>query len=790
MKKILLLFSLFTLLFSDTGNDWQTISSMNDINDIAVMQGLNFYATDGGVFITDVLGDNIRKINNLDGLSSLPINRIVYDNYNNVILGSDRGMIDLYNIKSSEFSYLYELQGKRIYDMVFYQDSLWVTAAKGLGLFVYLSGQYHFIDYYVNFPVMPERLYAVRQFQNRIWVATDKGLLSAPSDAGKYTLNDPQNWMLHTTSSGLSNNNILELSVFNNELWIGTATGISVIDESLNIRIENNWGALPADYIVSTGQDNKFVASGRALYIFTPTQGKTLSMQFDSDISALTTDNNGEIWVGLQKNGYYHSGWDKPRRVDGLNSNLARYIIKDRRGRIWSSTGKYKTTPNEGFSIQENGVWKSIDFGGEYWSDLGNSDVFFEDHIGNIYIGTWGGGLIILPEDESDFIYLHNYTNSGYLYLTTVDSVVTQLIPANDENQRGFFDGAEGTDDYEVIGAINEDVNGNVWFANFNASNKKYLAVAPHDESGMISLDKEKWQYFGNNDILSVIKFGAINSIEFDDLSRVWIGTQQDGLYVFDYNNTLYDKSDDIVYHLGINENLFSVDILSLAYDKNGIMWIGTKGGLNSIDIYSVSNQSQILAYKHIGDEEGNNGPLSNWINQVRVDAFNNKWVATSKGLSILPDSKSPWQQNAWTGYTTRNSGLVNDNIQSVFIDNISGDTNIGTENGISVYRGAYSELKSNYSTIAAGPNPFHPIRGKDFIIKNLMVNSIVKIYTLNGKLIKTLTVENNDISGGRAVWNGYDDAGHPVSSGVYYYLAYTNEGDSVSGKIALIREN
>jgi ligand-binding sensor domain-containing protein len=789
MKKILLLFSLFASLFSQTNNDWETVSSMNDINDIVYTDNLIFYATNGGIFNTDITGANINRITNLDGLSSLSVNKLVIDDNGNIILGNNDGIIDLYNISSSAFTHLYELQSKQINGMFFQNDTLWIAAEKGVGLFVYLDEHYRFIDYYVNFPIMPGRISAVQLYQNRIWAATDKGLLSAPSDVSRYTLNDPANWTLFTTTSGLSDKNILDLAVIDNELWVGTAAGLSVINESLNIRIETNWGNLQSGHITYSSAGEIYIGSKQVLYKYDPDYGKTLIKQFSSDINALAPDKKGEIWVGLHKNGYYYTTWDTPRRTDGLNSNISRFIIKDSKGRIWSSTGKYKSTPNEGFSIRENALWKSINYSGARWHALGNSDVFYEDNFGNIFIGTWGGGLIILPNNQSDFVYLHSYTNSGYMYLTKADSIAVLPVGPNDDSQRGFFDEADGVPQYEVIGAINGDNKNYIWFANFNAANKKFIAAAPHDENGMLSLDKEKWQYFGNNDVLSELKYGAVNSIEFDDLNRVWLGTQSDGVYVLDYNNTLYDKSDDIIYHLGINENLFSADILSLAYDQNGIMWIGTQGGLNSIDIYSVSHQYQFIAYKHIGDETGKNGPLGNWINQVCVDKYNNKWVATSKGLSILPDNKSPWEENAWISYTVRNSGLVNNNVHSIFTDQITGETVIGTENGICVYHGAFSELKSDYSLTACGPNPFHLNRGNDFIIKNLMMNSIVKIYTLNGRLIRTLTVENNDIEGGRASWNGYDESGHPVSSGIYYYLAYTNESDYVTGKIAVIRD-
>jgi ligand-binding sensor domain-containing protein len=685
---------------------------------------------------------------------------------------------------------LYALQEKEITGMAYHLDTLWVAADKGVGLFVYFDNEYHFVDYYVNFPIMPSSISDVALFQNRIWIATDKGLLSAPSDVSKNTLNDPANWKLFTKADGLSNSSILDITVIKNELWVGAKIGLSVIDSSLNIRIEDAWGQTSADAAtkISCSADGQyFIAGYNSLYRYIPNQEKILFKKFDNTISALAADDDGGIWAGIHKNGYYHTSWDKPKRIDGLYSNSSKYILRDSKGRLWSSTGKYKSTPNNGFAILENESWKSIDYLGSNWSNLGNSDVLFEDHLGNVFIGSWGGGVIILPHDESEFVYLHNYDVSGEMILRNVDSTSIIELPAIDEKYRGFFSSAVDGIIYEVIGEIKEDRNGNVWFANFGAANSNYIAVAPHDESGMISLDKSDWQYFGAQPLMNSVKY--INSIAFDDLNRVWFGAQKDGVYILDYNNTLYDTSDDKLYHLGIANNLFSVEILSLACDKNGIMWIGTKGGLNSVDEYSVGSNPQVMVYKHIGDEKGNNGPLGNWINQIRVDEYNNKWIATSKGLSILADNKSPWEEGAWIGYTMENSGLADNNVHSISFDKKTGEAYIGTEKGISIYKGKFSELRADYSQAVCGPNPFHLNSGKKFIIKNLMNNSTVKIYTINGKLIKTLTVENNDILGGRALWNGLDDSDHAVSSGVYFFLAYNAEGNSVAGKIAVIRD-
>ena len=69
------------------------------------------------------------------------------------------------------------------------------------------------------------------------------------------------------------------------------------------------------------------------------------------------------------------------------------------------------------------------------------------------------------------------------------------------------------------------------------------------------------------------------------------------------------------------------------------------------------------------------------------------------------------------------------------------------------------------------------------------MVNSTVKILNINGKLIKILSEENGSVEGSRATWDGRDRNNNLVSSGVYIYLVYSDEGVVSKGKLSVIRK-
>ncbi|MEP7234710.1 MAG: FlgD immunoglobulin-like domain containing protein, partial [Ignavibacteriota bacterium] len=90
-------------------------------------------------------------------------------------------------------------------------------------------------------------------------------------------------------------------------------------------------------------------------------------------------------------------------------------------------------------------------------------------------------------------------------------------------------------------------------------------------------------------------------------------------------------------------------------------------------------------------------------------------------------------------------------------------------------------------------PNPF--------IIGSSTVNNVRISYTLNddanvslsifsaaGAKVRTLVDHLQESSGEQeATWDGTDDRGLPVASGVYYYHLETNAGEELSKKMILI---
>jgi hypothetical protein len=85
-------------------------------------------------------------------------------------------------------------------------------------------------------------------------------------------------------------------------------------------------------------------------------------------------------------------------------------------------------------------------------------------------------------------------------------------------------------------------------------------------------------------------------------------------------------------------------------------------------------------------------------------------------------------------------------------------------------------------------PNPFNPVTTIEYSLKNDSPVSI-RVYNAAGQLVKTLVGpgESKRRGGHRVVWDGTNDSGVAVSSGVYFCRMKT-EGFTMSRKLVVIK--
>ena len=90
----------------------------------------------------------------------------------------------------------------------------------------------------------------------------------------------------------------------------------------------------------------------------------------------------------------------------------------------------------------------------------------------------------------------------------------------------------------------------------------------------------------------------------------------------------------------------------------------------------------------------------------------------------------------------------------------------------------------NEFGDLVVYPNPVRPDYQGNIALKGMMNNSEVKIIDASGNHIKTIFS-----NGGQAVWDGLDKNNQLVGSGVYYFLATSEDGYSkAKSKILIIR--
>ena len=87
---------------------------------------------------------------------------------------------------------------------------------------------------------------------------------------------------------------------------------------------------------------------------------------------------------------------------------------------------------------------------------------------------------------------------------------------------------------------------------------------------------------------------------------------------------------------------------------------------------------------------------------------------------------------------------------------------------------GTFDQVPMVYSLRQNHPNPFNPVTHISYDILEA-TNVTIRIYDLLGQSVKTLVNERKDIGSYATYWNGMDQSGAKVASGVYIYRFETD---------------
>ena len=267
----------------------------------------------------------------------------------------------------------------------------------------------------------------------------------------------------------------------------------------------------------------------------------------------------------------------------------------------------------------------------------------------------------------------------------------------------------------------------------------------------------------------------------------IWMVIKGVGILVYDFNFTPLDESDDQYKIIGTSAgsgSLPSSYVNTLAIDNDGEIWIGTdKGPVVFYSSYSIMNEPSYDAQSILIEQDGTLQYLleNEIIKDIAVDGANRKWMATQGGGLFLLSKEGT---ETIYSFSETNSPLFSDKVNSLAINQVSGEVFIATDKGILGFKSTATSPGNEFRDLVVYPNPVRPEYQGNIAVKGMMNNSEVKIIDASGIHIRTIFSK-----GGQAVWDRLDKNNQLVGSGVYYFLATSEDGYSkAKSKILIIR--
>ncbi|PKL84922.1 MAG: hypothetical protein CVV22_10695 [Ignavibacteriae bacterium HGW-Ignavibacteriae-1] len=752
MKLFFIITACFVLTFTTAFSvdfridNWKAHTSLLDVITVAVDHKERIWAgSSGGAFVYDKKTGSYQKFDNINAFLSSQITIIkAHKEREIVMLGTFDGYIEIFtpDEKWIHITDIYNQQFSNsiIYDIQFLGDKAYIAGGFGLAVFDLNNNVFlETIKRYGEFPNQtPTNKILIED--NTIWLATDVGVAKAQLDA---QLANPAVWTNYDQQDGLYDKKILSLTSVNNTVYAMSEKAVKKFQADSFVEFIDS-----PDELTSINElDNNFVFTN----------------QFNIQIGAniINIDHPAlirgfEIVKNISEEAYFVLYYRDAGIGIFQNDTLIHYMPNS------PITNSFKS-----LSVDEDGaLWLATTSGGasrgfasydgENWNNY-TSPVYpvlktNEYHKitaknGKVYAGNYGAGIYIFDKNET--------INNGTLY----DRSNSKLI------------GLADAPDFIVVGDSEVDKNGWVWMACLGlvSPGPSLVAISPEGNSyGFVNKQSPNSRQF--------------MTLGIDFYGTKWVGgapVHGLGLMYYNENGTPDDLTDDVSEMLTSSQipNLLENIHNSITVDKLGTIWVGTAKGVSVIVNPSavLTNRSNLIVRslsRLLGEI---------YVNDIVVDAQNNKWIATSDGVWVVDSDGA----EVIAYISSANSPLPTNEVFALGYDGKFGKMFFSTRFGVYEASTLSVTPAQNYE-IACYPQPFDPSVDAELVIDGLVEYSELKILTSDGLFVRRIVTGSK-----KTVWDGKDEKGNLVNSGIFLVVAtsLTTKETSVQ-KIAVVRKN
>ena len=761
--------------------DWDALTCPLDVRSIIQLGDTTYCATGGGLLLYH--NSTFEVLTTVNGLYGIDLLSITRDSYNNIWIGgkSPSGFVQIYDNKKNSidvFDYgLTEITRFHIGDTIALAS---FVDGQDLGLikWIYSDYKWSYRDIYRNFPIPIESINGIEIINTHVFLGTNSGLLVANI---KENLKDPNNWELVSNEYNSAINAMRKIE--NGFTFISNQNMYKVISNEDTFQYEQLGLQFPVEFSEFLIDENDFVWGlyNKKLYSqrndFNPISiGKIL---YD-----IALDNQGNIIIGsdlglieINRNSYEKNARIPNSPATGKFSAIK--VLKD---------GRFVGASSKGLSIKDFDGWRNIletknensnniNLNYDYNTFISDTIRYdFGDAVSDIEQGPDG---LIYCAIEGTFPVLSNpIRTGGGIIIIDIDN--PENVTVVDTSILGYYTSGTSNNPYMVVKDIEFDADGNLWVANTYVTNKN-LPIHVRNANN-------EWKSYGSSETPVKISQSPI-SITFDSWSRVWVsafkaeeanmGIYPDGgIFMLDYNSSPTQPSS-----FSWSSIIYNTTVWSLGMGYNNRIYYLTPSGLNYYDIDAgpdpIIRENLYSYFPNISFGGGS---------EIKIDPLGNIWtISPTQGVHILLENTTYWPDI--NGLRASNSPLLSDQVYDLDFDYQRKLAYIATSKGVSVLRMPFGDSYKDYSNLKIFPSPFLiPLHNK-MTVDGLMYNSSMKIMTLDGLVIRDINSSGVSVDGDQLVWDGKNNSGEYVASGVYLLAITNNSGKNTFNKITVIKK-
>lgn len=765
MRRIIsLLFFVFATLTINAGvGDWKSYLAYYNIQQIVPTGDLVYVLSSNDLFSYNTIDESVTEYNKVVDLSDTYITHIaycksqktlivVYKNSNIDLLDADGNVYNVSDIYRKSMT-----EDKTINDIDVYGSDAYLSTGFGV---VKLNVKNAEISATYK---LGESISTVALFGNKIYAANLASLFVAETSKN---LLDKSQWTKNARA-GITN-----LFVFDNNLCARYTNGNIYTFDTNIFYVKTQLNTVSGTYF-SFNDNYAVVGNNVEAEVFATTTDKLKTKVIGNTANLVYDKTNKCYWQNIG-NGTLSASVEQDGRLVATHTDIRpdapKYnnygFMKFYKGMLYTCGGGFTDTndllrPGTIQVLKDNGTWQIYEDGvdtitGYFFHDVNALDIDPTDNKRVICGGRTG------MYEFYDGKFMKAYSNdNGSLLQTAV------TVGNNNKN-------------YVIVPGMCFDNEGGLWCFN---------SIAP--SSNLLKLKKDgTWENHNNPALMydDTRSLENIVSMKYDSHGNLWFCNAHYRTPALFCYKPAEDKL--VSYKSFVNEDGTQLEVTTvscLAEDKDGSIWIGTNVGPLMLPKSEFDAPNPVFTQIKVPRNDGTS--LADYllngvsITAMLVDGGNRKWFGSGGNGIYLIDSDNITQKEH---FTTSNSPIFSDQIESLAINNETGELFVGTEYGLCSYMSDASSPSEGLDddNIWAYPNPVVSDYNGLITVVGLTDKAQVKIVNPNGYVIA-----EGISNGGTFTWDACDKKGKRVASGVYIVMVATADGKTGAAcKIAVIK--